>query len=405
VFYVLISEPVYFGLIQFFLIMSITVGITGSGGLIGQHVLFRLAQEPDTFRLVPFERSMFDDEAGGALDAFVRQCDVIVHLAGINRDPDPEQVYRVNLNLARALRAAMERIASAAHLIIASSVQEGGESAYARSKRDARVLLAEIPGRGPFTGLIIPNTFGPFGRPFDNSFISTFCHQLVYGEQPKVIEDRTVQLIAAHELAEIIVGCIHGRTENPCMTVPHTREIAVSQVLERLTGWRDLYICNNTIPVFADGFELTLFNTLRSHIDPARRYPMRLVSHPDERGAFTEILRHNTGGQVSFSTTLPGITRGNHYHTRKVERFTVIRGEAVIRLRRIGTGEVLEFALSGAAPSYVDMPVFYTHSITNVGDEPLYTVFWINEPYDPADPDTFFVPVLTENHVFLPSSE
>ncbi|HZW71599.1 MAG TPA: epimerase, partial [Hanamia sp.] len=110
----------------------------------------------------------------------------------------------------------------------------------------------------------------------------------------------------------------------------------------------------------------------------------------DPRGAFVEVIRLNVGGQVSFSTTVPGITRGNHFHTRKIERFAVIKGKALIQLRQIGTDKVLNFHLDGNEPAYVDMPVWFTHNIRNTGEEELYTIFWINEFYDPKDPDTFF---------------
>ena len=114
------------------------------------------------------------------------------------------------------------------------------------------------------------------------------------------------------------------------------------------------------------------------------------MEHADDRGAFVEIARLGIPGQTSFSTTLPGITRGNHYHTRKIERFAVIKGKALIQLRRIGTNEVHDFYLDGNEPAYVDMPIWFTHNIKNIGDDTLYTNFWINEPYDEKDPDTWW---------------
>ena len=119
-------------------------------------------------------------------------------------------------------------------------------------------------------------------------------------------------------------------------------------------------------------------------------FRLNLKQSTDERGSFVETVKLHSGGQVSFSTTKPGITRGNHFHTRKAERFAVIKGKALIQLRRVGTDKVLNFELDGSEPAYVDMPVWYTHNITNIGDEDLYTVFWISELYDPSDPDTFF---------------
>ncbi|MNV80963.1 hypothetical protein D3C71_1745980 [compost metagenome] len=137
-------------------------------------------------------------------------------------------------------------------------------------------------------------------------------------------------------------------------------------------------------------FELNLFNTFRCFINLEKHYPVKFIKHTDPRGAFVEVIRLNIGGQVSFSTTVPGITRGNHYHTRKIERFAVIKGKALIQLRRIGSDEVLNFYLDGEEPSYVDMPIWYTHNIKNIGEEELYTNFWINEFFDPKDPDTYF---------------
>ncbi|MDD3743042.1 MAG: epimerase, partial [Lentimicrobiaceae bacterium] len=136
--------------------------------------------------------------------------------------------------------------------------------------------------------------------------------------------------------------------------------------------------------------ERNLFNTFLCYIDHASFFPFQLTLNTDNRGSFVETIKLSSGGQVSFSTTVPGITRGNHFHTRKAERFAVIKGKARIELRRIGTNKILSFDLDGQHPAFVDMPVWFTHNITNTGDEDLYTIFWINEFYDPADTDTYF---------------
>jgi UDP-2-acetamido-2,6-beta-L-arabino-hexul-4-ose reductase len=125
-------------------------------------------------------------------------------------------------------------------------------------------------------------------------------------------------------------------------------------------------------------------------MDIGSYFPKKFVQHLDTRGGFVEIARQGIPGQTSFSTTIPDITRGNHFHTRKIERFAVIKGKALIQLRRIGTEEVFDFYLDGDEPAYVDMPIWYTHNIKNIGEDILYTVFWINEPFDENDPDTYF---------------
>ncbi len=241
--------------------------------------------------------------------------------------------------------------------------------------------------------MIVPNVFGPFGRPYYNSFIATFCHQLTHGEQPTINQDGEVKLIYVGELVkEIIERIRNGKTE-ASYEVPHTSVNKVSEVLARLEYFKQSYFDNGRIPSLETTFDINLFNTFRCYVDIKRHYPVKYVQHADQRGVFVEIIRMDIGGQSSYSTTVPGVTRGNHYHTRKIERFAVIKGKALIQLRKIDTDEVLEFSLDGTEPAYVDMPIWYTHNIKNIGDEELITLFWINEPYDPADPDTFFLEV------------
>ena len=153
--------------------------------------------------------------------------------------------------------------------------------------------------------------------------------------------------------------------------------------------YTEQYFIAGIIPELSTLFEINLFNTFRGYIDCEKYFPVKYNQHTDQRGTFVELIRLNIGGQVSFSTTAPGITRGNHFHTRKIERFSVIKGSALIQLRKIGTNEVLNFELDGDDSAYVDMPVWFTHNIKNIGEDELYTVFWINEFFDVNDPDTY----------------
>ena len=263
---------------------------------------------------------------------------------------------------------------------------------FGKSKREGRRLLASWAEKNntPFTGLVIPNVFGPFGNPYYNSVIATFSHQLTHYENPKVEIDAQLNLIYIGELADIIYELICNKTSDPEFKVPHTDEIRVSEILELLKGYKSDYYEKGIIPDISTPFKRNLFNTFVCYIDIPSHFPVKLNLNTDERGSFVETMRVNNGGQTSFSTTRPGVTRGNHFHTRKAERFAVIRGKAKIQLRRIGTDQILNFELDGKEPSYVDMPVWYTHNITNTGDEDLYTIFWINEFFNPEDPDTYF---------------
>lgn len=373
----------------------VKIGITGQAGFVGTHLYNTFGLYPQEVERIPFEDAFFEDME--RLRAFVCQCDVIVHLAAMNRHPDPQVLYETNLRLVRQLIVAMEAEKVTPYVLFSSSTQEERDNEYGRSKREGRTLLEEWARRNgaSFTGMVVPNVFGPFGQPGYNSFIATFCHKLTHGEKPEVLVDSLVSLIYVGSLCSHIYEKIRdwqkfGITRVERDEIPCDFEKKVTEILSLFEQYKRLYFDQGDIPLLKDRHEVNLFNTFRCYIDTAGHFPVKLIPHADERGVFVETIRLGVGGQISFSTTVPGITRGNHYHTRKIERFTVIRGKARIQLRKVGTDEVLNFDLDGAEPAYVDMPVWYTHNITNTGNEELYTQFWINEWYEPADGDTYF---------------
>ncbi len=365
------------------------IGITGQNGFIGSHLYNNLGLFPDEFERIAFQASMLDNN--NELDNFVSKCDVIVHLAAMNRHENPQVIYDTNILLVNKLVESLDRTENSAHIIFSSSSQEENENLYGKSKLEGRNILKDWAKKnnGIFTGMIIPNVFGPFGKPFYNSVIATFCHQLTHNQIPQIAVDGELKLIYINELISEILGLIRNRRTQEQYEVPFTKKVKVSNILKHLYYYQENYYLKGVIPEIKNTFELNLFNTFRSFIDLSNHFPVNYVKHIDSRGAFVEVIRLGVGGQVSFSTTVPGITRGNHFHTRKIERFSVIKGKALIKLRKIGTDEVLNFHLKGAEPSYVDMPIWYTHNITNIGEEELYTIFWINEFFNPNDADTF----------------
>jgi len=372
----------------------INVGITGQSGFIGTHLYNTLGLYPERFRRIPFDDSFFNHEE--KLKDFVNQCDAIVHLAAMNRHNDPQVIYETNISLVKQLIAACTETDSTPHILFSSSTQEVRDNLYGKSKKEGRKLFEKwaLDHNAKFTGLIIPNVFGPFGNPYFNSFIATFCHQLTHDEEPKIETDGQVKLIYVSELVEIILQALREDQSDQnyvrTLQVPHTCEVKVSETLKLLESFKENYYCKGIIPNLDNSFHRNLFNTFLCYIDHARFFPFHLKLNTDDRGSFVETIKLHSGGQVSFSTTKPGITRGNHFHTRKAERFAVIKGKARIQLRRVGTDKILSFELDGSQPSFVDMPVWHTHNITNIGKEDLYTIFWINEHFNPNDPDTFF---------------
>jgi UDP-2-acetamido-2,6-beta-L-arabino-hexul-4-ose reductase len=366
------------------------IGITGQNGFVGSYLYNTLGLHPNEFERIEFERDCFESDE--MLDSFVKKCDVIVHLAALNRHNEPQIIYDTNLELVKKLILSLERTNTKPHVIISSSTQEERDNLYGKSKKEGRELLKLWAERNSanFSGLVIPNVFGPFGHPFYNSVVATFCHQITNGETPKIEIDGDLKLIFVGELVDEIIKVIRMPKFAPFIQLAHTSEAKVSRLLALIQNYYLQYQVKGEIPKIGNIFELNLFNTYRCYMNIASHYPVKYLQHTDNRGAFVEIIRLGVGGQVSFSTTVPGVTRGNHFHTRKIERFSVIKGKALIQLRKIGSTEKLDFYLDGNEPAYVDIPIWYTHNIKNIGDEVLYTNFWINEFYNSNDHDTFF---------------
>ena len=364
------------------------VAVTGARGFIGRHLLDRLHREPG-YQAVVIGRDEFADPA--LLAALLGGCDFVVHCAGVNRG-EATIVESANLELADRLIAALEAAAAKpALLVYTSSTQERLDNPYGRGKRLAGEALAAW-GKGmgvPVCSLVIPNVFGDGGRPFYNSVVATFCHQLAAGEEPKIMEDRRVPLVYVNRVVAQIMECLQSPAHAPAsLDIKADCEILVSEVLTLLRRYRSALLEQGAVPAFASRFELELYHTFRAYLGAAA-LEWRAQPRSDARGTLFEVIKQVGAGQVFFSTTKPGVTRGNHYHTRKIEKFCVVQGEAIIRMRRIGTSEVLEFPVSGAVPAAVEMPVYFAHHIENTGPGELVTLFWTNEVFDASDSDTF----------------
>jgi len=369
-------------------VSELCVGVTGAEGFIGQHLRRRLGVEPGV-RVEVCPRSAWNDAR--ALDRFAAGCDAIVHLAGVNRGDD-EHVRTVNAELLEQLLAAAARCARAPHVVFASSTQRDRASAYGTAKREADQRLAAWVAEGrrrSATSLIIPNVYGPGCRPHYNSVVATFCHQLAHGEEPTVVEDSAVDFVWVNDLVDQIVVAMRTKTSGYNLVgIGRTGTLRISELLSKLKQFRQARLEAGVLPDLSSRIDASLYATFESHLELADHAQQAEV-HADERGRLFEVLKLAQGGQVFFSTTRPGVIRGNHYHTRKIERFCVVSGEAAIRLRRVGSDEVREYRVSGERPEFVSIPVWHVHQIENTGRDELLTMFWSNEIFDAEDPDTY----------------
>jgi UDP-2-acetamido-2,6-beta-L-arabino-hexul-4-ose reductase len=368
--------------------------ITGARGLIGWHAHARLHAancaaefkgEPAPFDIVALDHAAFDDDA--VLTAAVDGADAVLHFAGVNRAPDYE-VEAANPDIATRLAAACKTVGVAPHIAYANSTHAMNDTPYGRSKRVAGDLLSQIGGK--YTDIVLPHIFGECARPRYNNVTATFVEAVLLGETPDINPDGRVSLLHAGAAAQATLDAVINGTEGYLR--PKARNVAVTDLFIILQQLHEDYI-SNIYPDLSDAFMLALFNSYRAALYPGG-FPRPLKLHTDARGTLFEAIKGGGGGQTFLSTTRPGVTRGDHFHLNKVERFLVVQGEALIRVRKVLSDEVWEYSVSGDAPAPVDIPTLHTHSITNTGDTELLTLFWTHDLFDPANPDTYADKVL-----------
>ena len=365
-----------------------TILVTGSDGLIGWHFRAWLATRGDDITVIPCNREQFGDDV--YLSNAIENADVIVHFAGMNRG-DEEEIVETNIGLARRITELCQQLDCKPHVIYSNSTHIDGDSRYGYSKRVAGETFqawAESEGAN-FLNLVLPHVFGEHGKPNYNSAVHTFCHKLVNGETLEVTGDGQVNLLHSHDVALIVWDAIQNATAGELR--PDGVKMSVSELVQRLERLVHRY-AEGVIPEMNEPIDLKLFNTLRSYI-PHEKRTVSLTLHEDNRGSLFEAARADGQGQVFISTSRPNITRGEHFHFRKVERFLVVQGKAIIRMRRLFTDEVVAYEVNGDHPQAIDIPTLHTHNISNVGDGPLLTLFWAGEHFNPDDSDTYQMPV------------
>ena len=372
----------------------IRIVITGAGGLIGWHANARLhaancaagfKRELVPFDIVALDHKAFDDDV--LLKGALTGAKAVLHFAGVNRAPDDE-VEAANPAIATRLIEACRAANAAPHIVYANSTHAIRDTPYGRSKRRASEILAQ--GAGPYSDLVLPHIFGEGARPFYNNVTATLIAQILAGETPSINPDGSVQLLHAGAAAETAIDAVLTGTTGKIE--PQPRSVPVPELYKSLQEFHNSYLAN-IYPDLSDPFVRDLFNSYRAATYPDG-WPRTLKLNTDERGTLFEAVKGGGGGQTFLSTTKPGITRGDHFHLAKVERFLVVQGEALIRVRKVLDDEVWEYRVSGQAPSPVDMPTLHTHSIENIGDGDLLTLFWTHDLFDPLAPDTFADKVL-----------
>ena len=340
------------------------------------------------------------------LDAFCKDCDFVFHLAGVNRPQDPSEFMRGNRDLTGRLLEALRRHNNRCPILLSSSIQASLEgrfqgSPYGESKRAGEELLFQYARETGAQALVyrLPNVFGKWCRPNYNSAVATFCHNTA-NDLPIQINDPAVPMELVYiddvveEFLQALRGCGH-RAEDGTYRVPVVHRASLGRIAETILSFPKLRE-SLEVPKLDDPLTKKLYSTYLSYL-PAERFACGLRMNEDPRGSFTELIRTPDRGQFSVNISRPGVTKGQHWHHTKNEKFIVVKGEALIQLRRVGAQAdgtpypVVEFRVSGRRIQAVEMIPGYTHNIINLSQtEELVTLMWANEPFDPARPDTFF---------------
>lgn len=363
--------------------------ITGQEGFIGYHLYNTIRFNLPDVKIIDFHKKLFETQYD--LDKTLSRVDIIIHLAGVNRAQNENDVFKKNVIITDKLINSLSRINFCGKLIFASSTQHIDNNPYGNSKKLSSTKFFKASKKNNFTfiNLIIPNVFGPFCKPNYNSFIATFCYNEINAIPNNIEVNKQVSLIYIDNLINLIIKKFHTDTSTDIL-VKEDIKIKVEDVKTIIEDYNNKYLLNGNIPNLDSDFKINLFTTFHSYINSEKYFPKNHNLISDNRGSFSEVIRSESVGQVSYSLTKPKNIRGNHFHTRKIERFSVIQGEALIKIRKIGTNKINKYKMNGKNPSYIDMQVWHTHNIENIGSSTLITLFWINEFYNESDPDTFF---------------
>lgn len=369
-----------------------TVLITGAGGFISKNLCATLEQRKD-IEILRYGRNNTREE----LADYTARADFVFHLAGVNRPRNVEEFDQGNRGFTEELLELLEISRKKVPVVITSSIQAVLENHYGVSKKAAEDAVFEWSRRNgtPVYVYRLPNVFGKWCRPNYNSVVATFCHNIAHGLPIQInnpateltliyIDDLVAELIAAMD------GLAHIGDDGFCY-VPRTFKVSLQQLADTIYSFAESRK-NLVMPNFEGDFERFLYATYTSYLSEDG-FGYELEMKHDNRGWLAEFIKSRQFGQIFISRTKPGITRGNHWHHTKNEKFLVVEGEAVIKFRKIGTDEVLEYKVTGEQLKVIDIPAGYTHSITNVGTTDVITLFWANEIFNPDKPDTYYLEV------------
>jgi len=362
--------------------------VTGANGFIGKNLIAELNNRgyKDIY-------AVDIDTPHEDLVSYCKDSEFVYHLAGVNRPQNVEEFMEGNFGFTSILLDELKAAGNKAPVLITSSVQAKLDNPYGISKKAGEDLMFSYSKEtgAPVFVYRLTNVFGKWSRPNYNSAVATFCNNIAAGLPIKVNDPSVVmKLVYIDDLVDEFIAAMLGKANIVegfgTVAVEHTIELG--RIAELIYSFKESRN-NLSVPDFSNEFEKKLYSTYLSFL-PKDDFAYTLDKKSDIRGSFTEFIRTGDRGQVSVNVAKPGITKGNHWHHTKNEKFLVVSGEAEIAFRKVGETEVITYHVTGDEMKVLDIPCGYTHNIKNVGETDLVTVMWANEAFNPDKPDTFF---------------
>ncbi|GKU27227.1 capsular polysaccharide biosynthesis protein Cap8F [Clostridium folliculivorans] len=365
--------------------------VTGAKGFVGKNLIAELKNRG--YKEI-YEFDIDTDRA--LLDEYTKDCDFVFHLAGVNRPKDEKEFMEGNFGFTSELLESLRKYDNKSPILITSSIQAERDNPYGNSKRAGEEILFNYSEETGAKTLVyrLPNLFGKWSRPNYNTVVATYCYNIARDIEIQVNNpDAELTLCYIDDVLDEFINALEGNEtkKGQYCYVKVTHNIKLADLAEKIKSFKNSRN-DLSVPIMSDELTKKLYSTYLSFL-PENEFSYDLKMNCDNRGSFTEFIRTKDRGQVSINISKPGITKGNHWHHTKNEKFLVVSGSGLIRFRKIDSNEIIEYEVSGEKLQVVDIPTGYTHSIVNIGDTDMVTVMWANEAFNAEKPDTYFLEV------------
>ena len=365
--------------------------VTGAKGFIGKNLIAELNNRK-------FEEicEVDIDTNKNLLEEYTKDCDFVFHLAGVNRPEKDEEFMNGNFGFTSELLSLLKKYNNKAPILITSSIQAERDNPYGLSKKAGEDLIFDYGKENSIKTYVyrLPNVFGKWSKPNYNTVVATYCYNIARDLPIQVNNpDAELNFVYIDDILEEFVGALDDKVNksNSFCFVPVTHNVKLGELAEIIKSFKESRT-NLSVPNMENPLVKKLYSTYLSFL-PENEFAYPLKMNVDNRGSFTEFLRTGDRGQVSVNISKPGITKGNHWHHTKNEKFLVVSGEGLIRFRKIDSEEIIEYRVSGEKLEVVDIPIGYVHNIQNIGKSDMVTIMWANEAFNSKKPDTYFLEV------------